>query len=86
MIESMASRLPMIMGDTLTIEEWITQGEGGEVVQPRDEDGVYHALVRLLRDPELRRSYGERNERFVRERLSEHPGALLDRTYDQVLA
>ena len=86
MIESMASRLPMIMGDAITIDEWITQGEGGEVVQPRDEDAVYSALVKLLRDPELRRRYGERNERFVRERLSTHPGELLDHVYDKVLA
>ena len=85
MIESMASRLPMIMGDAITIDEWITQGEGGEVVQPRDEDAVYEALVKLMRDPELRRRYGERNERVVRERLSEHPGALLERVYEKVL-
>ena len=47
MIESMASRLPMIMGDAVTIDEWITQGEGGEVVGCRDEDALYAALVKL---------------------------------------
>ena len=85
MIESMASRLPMIMGDAVTIDEWITPGEGGEVVPPRDEDGVYRALVKLLRDPELRRRYGERNERVVRERLAEHPGVALERVYRELL-
>jgi glycosyltransferase involved in cell wall biosynthesis len=80
MVESMASRLPLVMGDAVTIDEWITQGEGGEVVPCRDEDAVTAALLRLLRDPELRRAYGERNERVVRERLSD-PGEQLERLY-----
>ncbi|HYM64628.1 MAG TPA: glycosyltransferase family 4 protein [Gaiellaceae bacterium] len=85
MIESMASRLPMVMGDAITIDEWITQGEGGEVVQPRDEDAVAAALLKLLRDPELRRRYGERNERVVRERLAKPPGEALEAVYRELL-
>ena len=85
MVESMASRLPMIMGDAVTIDEWITHGEGGEVVPPRDEDAVHRALVKLLRDPELRARYGERNERVVRERLPP-PGPALERVYRELLA
>ena len=54
MVESMASRLPMVMGDAVTIDEWITPGEGGEVVDCRDEDAVTEALLKLLRDPDLR--------------------------------
>ena len=52
MIESMASGLPMVMGDAITIDEWITQGEGGEVVDCRDEDAVTAALLRA--DPRPR--------------------------------
>jgi len=85
MIESMASRLPMVMGDAITIDEWITQGEGGEVVQPRDEDAVAAALLKLLHDPELRRTYGERNERVVRERLAKPPGEELEAVYRELL-
>ena len=80
MLESMASRLPMIMGDAVTIDEWITQGEGGEVVPCRDEDAVTAGLLKLLRDPELRRTYGARNEQVVRERLGD-PGEQLERLY-----
>jgi glycosyltransferase involved in cell wall biosynthesis len=86
MIESMASRVAMVMGDAITIDEWITQGEGGEVVPVRDEDAVYEALKKLSLDPELRRAYGERNERVVRERLGEHPGRQLERVYRELLA
>jgi L-malate glycosyltransferase len=86
MIESMASGLPMVMGDAITIDEWITQGEGGEVIQCRDEDAMTAALLKLLRDPELRARYGERNVRVVRERLPEHPGVQLERVYRELLA
>ena len=84
MVESMASRLPMVMGDAVTIDEWITPGEGGEVVDCRDEDAVTEALLKLLRDPELRRAYGERNERVVRERLGD-PGEQLEAVYRRLL-
>ena len=86
MLECMASRLPMIMGDAITIDEWITQGDGGEVVQCRDEDAVAAALLRLMRDPGLRAAYGERNVRVVRERLPEHPGVALERVYRGMLS
>ena len=85
MIESMASRLPMVMGDAITIDEWITPGEGGEVVGCRDEDALTTALLALLRDPELRERYGERNERIVRERLATPPGEALERLYYDLL-
>jgi glycosyltransferase involved in cell wall biosynthesis len=84
MVESMASSLPMVMGDAVTIDEWITPGEGGEVVDCRDEDAVTEALLKLLRDPELRRRYGERNERVVRERLGD-PGEQLEELYRRLL-
>jgi glycosyltransferase involved in cell wall biosynthesis len=80
MLESMASRLPMIMGDAVTIDEWITQGGGGEVVPCRDEDALVAALLKLLRDPDLRGAYGARNERVVRERLGD-PGEQLEQLY-----
>jgi len=84
MIESMASGLPMVMGDAITIDEWITQGDGGEVVPCRDEDALAQSLLRLLGDSELRSRYGERNIRVVRHRLSD-PGAQLERLYREIL-
>jgi glycosyltransferase involved in cell wall biosynthesis len=86
MIESMASRLPLVMGDAITIDEWVTQGEGGEIVGCRDEDAITAAMLKLARDPELRRKYGERNERVVAERFTEPPGEALERVYRELLA
>jgi glycosyltransferase involved in cell wall biosynthesis len=85
MIESMASGLPMVMGDAITIDEWITPGEGGEVVDCRDEDAVTAALLKLVRDPDLRARYGERNVRVTRERLPPPGPALVD-LYRDMLA
>jgi glycosyltransferase involved in cell wall biosynthesis len=85
MLECMASRLPLVMGDAATIDEWISSGEGGEIVPPRDEDALTEALLKLLRDPELRRRYGERNESVVRERVPE-PGPLLEQLYYELVA
>ena len=85
MIESMASGLPMVMGDAITIDEWITPGEGGEVVDCRDTDAVTAALLKLIRDPELRARYGERNIRVTRERLPP-PGPALVELYRDMLA
>jgi glycosyltransferase involved in cell wall biosynthesis len=85
MIESMASGLPMVMGEAITIDEWITQGEGGEMVDCRDEDAVTAALLRLIRDPALRARYGERNVRVTRERLPP-PGPALVSLYRDMLA
>jgi glycosyltransferase involved in cell wall biosynthesis len=85
MIESMASGLPMVMGNAITIDEWITQGEGGELVQCRDEDAVTAALLKLIRDPALRARYGERNARVTHERLPPPGPALVD-LYRDMLA
>jgi glycosyltransferase involved in cell wall biosynthesis len=85
MIESMASGLPMVMGDAVTIDEWITPGAGGEVVPCRDQAAVTEAMLRLLRDADLRRAYGQRNERVVRERLGD-PGEQLEQLYREILA
>jgi glycosyltransferase involved in cell wall biosynthesis len=80
MLECMASRIPLVMGDAVTIDEWIRPGEGGEIVPPRDDAAIGAAVLKLLRDPELRRRYGERNERVVRERVPP-PGPALEELY-----
>jgi glycosyltransferase involved in cell wall biosynthesis len=85
LLEVMASRVPVVAGRTWSIDEWIGPGEGGELLECRDEDAVTAALVELLRDPELRRRYGERNERYVRAKLGS-PGEQLETLYRELLA
>jgi glycosyltransferase involved in cell wall biosynthesis len=85
LLEGMASELPVACGVAPSLDEWVAQGDGAEVVPPRDEDALVAALLELVRDPELRRRYGQRNGRFIREWFTD-PGVELERVYDEVLA
>jgi glycosyltransferase involved in cell wall biosynthesis len=84
LLEVMASSVPVVAGRTWSIDEWIGADEGGFLVECRDEDAVAESLLALLRDPDLRRRHGERNERFVRERLGD-PGEQLEGLYRELL-
>ena len=84
LLETMASGVPLVVGRAPSMEEWIQQGEGGELVERRDVDAVAAAIVRLARDPELRRTYGERNLREVHARFGD-PTAQLEQVYTEVL-
>jgi glycosyltransferase involved in cell wall biosynthesis len=80
LLETMASGVPLVVGRAPSMEEWIQQGEGGEIVERRDVDAVAAAIVRLARDRELRRRYGERNLREVHARFGD-PTAQLEEVY-----
>jgi glycosyltransferase involved in cell wall biosynthesis len=67
-----------------SLDEWIQQGEGGELVDRHDVDAVAAAMVRLARDPELRRRYGERNLHEVHARFGD-PTSQLEQLYLEVL-
>jgi len=80
LLETMASGVPLVVGRAPSMEEWIQQGEGGEIVERRDVGAVAAAIVRLARDPEVRRRYGERNLREVHARFGD-PTAQLEEVY-----
>ena len=85
LLETMASGVPLVVGLAPSMDEWIQQGEGGELVEDRhDVDAVAAAIVRLARNRELRRSYGERNLREVHARFGD-PTAQLEAVYASVL-
>jgi L-malate glycosyltransferase len=85
LLESMASGLPIVCGIAPSMDEWVQQDEGAEMVERRDVDAVAAAMLKLIRDPDLRRRYGQRNEREVRSRFGD-PGAELESVYREVLA
>lgn len=84
LLECMASGLPVVAGYAPSIDEWVQQGEGAEMVECRDEDAVSEAMLRLIRDPELRHRYGERNLREVHARFGD-PTAELEQLYREVV-
>jgi L-malate glycosyltransferase len=86
LLETMASGVPLVCADAPSIDEWVSEGEGAELVPRRDPTALAQAILKLVRDPELRRRYGGRNERYVRERLPEPPGIALERLYRELVA
>jgi glycosyltransferase involved in cell wall biosynthesis len=84
LLETMASGVPLVVGIAPSMQEWIQQGEGGEVMERHDVDAVAAGMVRLARDPELRRTYGGRNLREVHARFGD-PTAQLEQVYREVL-
>jgi len=84
LLEAMASGLPAVCGRAPSLDEWVGPGDGAEIVSPRDPEALAAALVKVLRDAELRRTYGERNRRFVHEHLAD-PGAALEALYVRLL-
>jgi glycosyltransferase involved in cell wall biosynthesis len=85
LLECMASGLPVVAGYAPSIDEWVQQDEGAEMVECRDEDRVTAAILRLVRDPQLRRRYAVRNERAVHELFGD-PTAELEAVYAEALS
>ena len=77
LLEAMASGRPLVAGFCPSIDEWVEQGQGAEMVECRDEQAVYRAMARLAADDALRRAYGERNARVAHERVGEAGPALV---------
>lgn len=71
MIEAMACGLPAVCFDfKCGPRDIITEGENGLVVKDGDIDGLAEAIVKLMKDDELRKRMGE-NAKKVVERYSE---------------
>lgn len=66
-VEAMASRVPVIATRVGGIPEVVVEGEGGFLVDPKDVRSFADCILRLLRQPELRREQGQRGyERYRR--------------------
>jgi glycosyltransferase involved in cell wall biosynthesis len=59
LLEAMASAAGVIISSLPSSLEWISDGQSGLVVEPRDEAGLTAAMLRLGRDAEFRRQCGE---------------------------
>lgn len=85
LLESMASGAPLVCGIAPSIDEWVAQDEGAEVVPCRDVDAVAAAMLRLIREPEVGRRYAERNLREVHARFGD-PSVEMEQVYEELLA
>jgi len=59
LLDAMAAAKPIVATRTGGIPEVVVDGETGILVPPRDDDALADAIVRLLKDADLRRGMGE---------------------------
>ena len=69
-LEAMTAGLPMIVTDVGGNPEAVLHGETGLVVPSRDPTALGDAVLRLARDPELRRRLGSAGRRRVKQEFS----------------
>ncbi|HMB67754.1 MAG TPA: glycosyltransferase family 4 protein, partial [bacterium] len=85
-LEAMASATPIVASDIEGYRELLDPGREALLFPNRDEAALAAAVVRVLRDPDLRRSMG-RAGRAKAERFSwSGIAADLERLYDELLA
>lgn len=68
LLEAMACGTPVIVSGLASALEWVTDGESGLAVPPRDAPALERAIVRLIDSPELRATMGARSAGIVRAR------------------
>ena len=69
-LEAMACGVPVVATDCGGVAEAVTDGVEGFVVPPRDSDALTAALMRLWRQPELRKGMGEAGRRTAASRFT----------------
>ncbi|MER3445424.1 MAG: hypothetical protein C4291_00695 [Candidatus Dadabacteria bacterium] len=70
LLEAMSCGLPCIATSVGGIPDLIENGENGKLVKVGDEEGIYNAIVELIRNREIARIRGEKGRKTVVERFS----------------
>jgi len=68
LLEAMACGTPVIVSSLASALEWVTDGESGLVVPPRDGGALERAILRLIDSPDLRAAMGTRSAGIIRAR------------------
>jgi len=78
-LEAMACGLPVVMSDVPVNDEWITHEVNGLIAKRRDVEDITTQLAKLLANPELRDSMGEKNKGLIYQRADweKNTGKLL---------
>jgi len=84
-LEAFARAVPVVAPQVGGIPEAVRDSETGLLVPPGDADALADALLRLIVDPELRRSLGTRGRAWVDGLPTwDGLGALVESVYDRV--
>ena len=81
-LEAMRAGLPVITSDVGALPEVVIEGKTGFVIPPKDPEELARKIVRLVKDPELRRRMGqEGRQRF----LSRYTSTVYKKRVGQIL-
>jgi glycosyltransferase involved in cell wall biosynthesis len=69
-IEAMTAHLPIVATRVGAIPDFVEEGKNGIMIEPGDIQGLATALLQLLKNPELCRSFGEYSFQLTRDRYS----------------
>ncbi len=69
-IEAMTAHLPIVATRVGAIPDFVEDGKNGWLIAPGDVQGIADALLKLLKDPQLCRSFGEQSLQLTKERYS----------------
>jgi len=69
-LEYMACGVPVVGSDIGNIPELVRDGETGFIVKPKDFVGMADAVIRLLKDKELREVFGYNARKLVEQKFS----------------
>jgi glycosyltransferase involved in cell wall biosynthesis len=82
--EAMASRVPVVVSDTLNYAEEIVRSGAGLAVQ-RDPESFAAAILRLLEGPALRQQMGANGLQFARRYDWAETGIRVERAFESIL-
>jgi glycosyltransferase involved in cell wall biosynthesis len=68
LLEAMACGTPVVVSELASALEWVTDGENGLAVAPRDSEGLKRAILELIDSPDARSAMGRKSAVIVRER------------------
>jgi glycosyltransferase involved in cell wall biosynthesis len=85
-LEAWSKAKPVVGGRIPAVEEVVTDGVTGLLVEPTSAQQIAQALERLLSDPDLARRLGEQGRREVQERYTwDRVVARIESVYDSLL-
>lgn len=70
LLEAWSAKLPVIVTGVGGISDICVDGERGLIVRPKDPESIAEAMLRLIKDEELRRRLGKNGEELVRRDFS----------------
>jgi glycosyltransferase involved in cell wall biosynthesis len=71
LLEALACGCTPVVGRIESLEEWITSGKNGELVNPRDPNALAKAVLTVLNSPEKRKQAAEINREILLARAAD---------------